>query len=287
MFSRVTTVLVLRAFAAPAAAQAWTWPASGRVLRPFDYGGGTYTASGHRGIDVAGAAGSPVRAPASGQVSFAGSLPEHGKTLTIRTPDGWVVTLLHLGSITITAGGGGVGGEPGGTSGPHRVRQASAAERVQAESGRAPAIRQPRAVIQPAPPARQLAGPPADAEAPTERDFRPPWELAIAALLALLALLAVRRADPVTEEATPMMDIDALLPDNTDLLREFDAAHRACVHHARGGHPRPPSRAAGRRHVLPHRHGRERIEGVPRRRAAGLRPHVVRRLDHREVARSP
>ena len=51
-------------FAGPA--RAWTWPASGPVLLPFDfdpahpYGGGQ-----HRGIDVGGAPGEPVRAPAA------------------------------------------------------------------------------------------------------------------------------------------------------------------------------------------------------------------------------
>src|SRR5512134_1322113 len=115
MFARLTTALAVLALAAPAAACAWTWPAAGEVLRGFDYGGGVYTASGHRGIDIAGAPGSTVRAPASGRVSFAGSLPSNGKTLSIRTADGWAVTLTHLGSITVSVGDGVAEGEPVGT----------------------------------------------------------------------------------------------------------------------------------------------------------------------------
>src|SRR5918912_369844 len=118
MFSRMTTIIALVALVVPAGANAWSWPTGGRVLRPFDYGGGTYTASGHRGIDIAGAAGASVRAPAPGGVSFAGWLPSHGETVTITTSDGWVVTLLHLGSIAVAVGDGVAEGEPVGTVGP-------------------------------------------------------------------------------------------------------------------------------------------------------------------------
>src|SRR5919201_3919857 len=80
-------------------ARAWTWPTDGDVLRPFLLGANPYAGGQHRGVDVAGAAGSDVRAPAGGVVSFAGSLPTNGKTVTIQTPDGYAVTLVHLGSI--------------------------------------------------------------------------------------------------------------------------------------------------------------------------------------------
>ena len=79
-------------------AGAWSWPADGDVLRPFALGGDAYAAGQHRGIDVAGAEGSPVRSPASGTVSFAGTLPTYGRGVTILTADGYAVTLVHLGS---------------------------------------------------------------------------------------------------------------------------------------------------------------------------------------------
>ena len=66
-------------------ATAWSWPADGDVLRPFALGSDAYAAGQHRGIDVAGADGSGVRAPVSGVISFAGSLPTSGRGVTILT----------------------------------------------------------------------------------------------------------------------------------------------------------------------------------------------------------
>jgi hypothetical protein len=103
---------------APATAAAWTWPADGPVLRGFDFGGPEYREHGHTGIDVGGEAGSLVRAAAGGEISFAGWLPGNGRTVTIRTADGYAVTLLHLGSTLVGAGDGVAEGEPVGTLGP-------------------------------------------------------------------------------------------------------------------------------------------------------------------------
>ena len=60
MFTRLATALAFLALLAPPECSAWTWPATGEVIRGFDYGGGAYTASGHRGIDIAGPVGSEV-----------------------------------------------------------------------------------------------------------------------------------------------------------------------------------------------------------------------------------
>src|SRR6187402_3726432 len=83
---------------------AWSWPSDGDVLRPFALGGDAYAAGQHRGIDVAGSEGSAVRAPASGTVTFAGSLPTYGRGVTILTADGYAVTLVHLGTIGVAKG---------------------------------------------------------------------------------------------------------------------------------------------------------------------------------------
>jgi Peptidase family M23 len=98
-------------------AGAWTWPADGAVLRPFTLGPDAYAAGQHRGIDVGGEEGSPVRAPAAGTVAFAGSLPTHGRGVTILTSDGYAVTLVHLGSITVAKGDSVDEGAPVGTMG--------------------------------------------------------------------------------------------------------------------------------------------------------------------------
>ena len=88
----------------PAGAQAWAWPIDGPVLRPFVFGSDPYAAGQHRGIDVGGAVGESVRAPVAGSVSFVGSVPAGGRALTIRTGDGYSVTLLQLGSIAVQRG---------------------------------------------------------------------------------------------------------------------------------------------------------------------------------------
>jgi hypothetical protein len=53
------------------AAGDWSWPVTGPVIRGFEPPASPFGA-GHRGIDIAAPAGTPVRAPAPGTVSFAG-----------------------------------------------------------------------------------------------------------------------------------------------------------------------------------------------------------------------
>lgn len=99
-------------------AGAWTWPVGGPVLREFAFGGNPYATGLHRGIDIGGDAAGPVRAAASGTVSFAGSVPTHGKTVTVETADGYSVTHVHLGSITVIKGAMVAEGDVVGTVGP-------------------------------------------------------------------------------------------------------------------------------------------------------------------------
>jgi Peptidase family M23 len=100
-------VLALVAFFAwSPAAHAWSWPVEGPVLRPFSYDEAhPYVAGQHRGIDIgADAVGQAVVAPAAGTVSFAGTVPTNGISVTIQTADGHSVTLTHLGSIVVAKG---------------------------------------------------------------------------------------------------------------------------------------------------------------------------------------
>jgi murein DD-endopeptidase MepM/ murein hydrolase activator NlpD len=100
-------------------ASAWTWPTAGAVLQPFAFDPAhPYSSGQHRGIDVAGDPGSLVAAPEDGVVTFAGSVPSSGKTVTIATPDGYAVTLTHLGSISVTKGATVAEGDGVGTIGP-------------------------------------------------------------------------------------------------------------------------------------------------------------------------
>ena len=101
----VAAALVAALAAAPSAG-AWTWPVDGPVLRPFVFGADPYLGGQHRGLDIGSDAGSgsPVSAPAAGVVTFAGSVPGGGRTISIRTVDGYSVTLQHLGAIAVLRG---------------------------------------------------------------------------------------------------------------------------------------------------------------------------------------
>jgi hypothetical protein len=99
-------------------ALAWTWPVDGPVLRQFELGSDPYAAGQHRGIDIGAPTGTSVRAPAAGSVSFAGTVPVGGRTVTIRTADGYSVTLVHLGSIGVVRGTNVAEGSAVGTVGP-------------------------------------------------------------------------------------------------------------------------------------------------------------------------
>src|SRR5205085_899580 len=116
---RVLMLGVLAALLLVPSASAWTWPADGPVLRAFSFSpGNPYAAGQHRGIDVAGASDASVPAPAGGTISFAGTVPNAGKTVTIETQDGSSVTRLHLGSIGVKRDATVYEGEPDGTIGP-------------------------------------------------------------------------------------------------------------------------------------------------------------------------
>jgi hypothetical protein len=103
---RRIAVVIACALALPVSvAQAWTWPVDGPVLRPFSFDRAhPYAAGQHRGVDIGAPSGSVVVAPAEGVVSFAGTVPGGGKTVSIQTPFGYTGTLVHLGSIGVSRG---------------------------------------------------------------------------------------------------------------------------------------------------------------------------------------
>jgi hypothetical protein len=118
--SRRLAVLLLVFLAWTPAAYAWSWPVQGPVVRPFSYDEShPYAAGQHRGIDIgADVAGETVVAPEAGTVSFAGTVPTNGKTVTIETADGYSVTLTHLGSIVVDKGATVAEQDPVGAVGP-------------------------------------------------------------------------------------------------------------------------------------------------------------------------
>jgi hypothetical protein len=99
---RLLLAAVLAALLFAPAAEAWTWPAAGAVLQPFLFDPAhPYAAGQHRGIAIGGDPGATVLAPAAGTVTFAGTVPSSGRSVTIATADGYAVTLTHLGSLTV------------------------------------------------------------------------------------------------------------------------------------------------------------------------------------------
>ena len=114
---RTTGFLLLAFLVLAPPAGAWSWPASGSVLRPFGFGDDPYAGGQHRGIDVAGKEGESVLAPRAGIIAFAGSVPGSGRSVTIRTTDGYSVTLVHLGSLGVRRSASVAEGDPIGTLG--------------------------------------------------------------------------------------------------------------------------------------------------------------------------
>jgi murein DD-endopeptidase MepM/ murein hydrolase activator NlpD len=97
------------ASAAPApAAGLWTWPVTGPILRAFDPPDNPF-GSGHRGIDIGTAVGTPIVAPAAGVVSFAGKVGgqlfltiAHGGAL--QSTASWLTDVLVRKGDAVTAG---------------------------------------------------------------------------------------------------------------------------------------------------------------------------------------
>jgi hypothetical protein len=100
-------------------AGAWTWPVAGPVLAPFSFDPAhPYAGGEHRGVDIGADAGAAVVAPVAGTVTFAGTVPTSGKSLSILTADSLSVTLTHLGALAVAKGASVDEGSPVGTVGP-------------------------------------------------------------------------------------------------------------------------------------------------------------------------
>src|SRR5688500_11190941 len=184
--TRWVAVLAAAALMQAPAAAGWSWPVDGPVLRPFVFGDDPYAAGQHRGIDIGAPAETPVHAASAGTVSFAGTVPSGGRTVTVRTGDGLSVTYSELGAIRVARGAEVVEGDPIGTVGsaahvhlgvrvtaedqgyldpllflPARVEAPARTDPVEAAP---PAAAQPDPVVEPSP---------AEATAP-EHDGPPP-----------------------------------------------------------------------------------------------------------------
>jgi murein DD-endopeptidase MepM/ murein hydrolase activator NlpD len=90
-----------RAAGAAAGAAVFAWPVSGQVISGF----GT-TARGERndGINIAARLDAPIRASASGTVSYADSLNGYGKLVLIKHPNGYVTAYAHADRLLVAQG---------------------------------------------------------------------------------------------------------------------------------------------------------------------------------------
>jgi murein DD-endopeptidase MepM/ murein hydrolase activator NlpD len=94
-------VLAARAIASPRVPQLWA-PVDGPLVRGFEEPAGPF-GPGHRGVDFAAVPGVPVRAPASGRVTFAGRVA--GTTwVTIEVAPAVLVTLGPLRTLESSVG---------------------------------------------------------------------------------------------------------------------------------------------------------------------------------------
>jgi len=87
---------------------------------------GFYASGSHPGVDIGVPLGTPIYAPVSGTVEIAGSYGGYGNAVAIRTADGHLILLGHLGEVhvkpgqVVTAGSlVGKSGNTGASTGPH------------------------------------------------------------------------------------------------------------------------------------------------------------------------
>ena len=130
MRRRVVIAVLLAGLLVPAASGAaagWSWPVDGEVITPYRNGADPYAGGQHRGIDIAAAVGTGVRAAAAGTVTFSGTAGSSGLTVAVRTADGrFDTSYLHLAALSVAKGDRVAAGARLGTVGTSGKRSAAA-----------------------------------------------------------------------------------------------------------------------------------------------------------------
>ena len=84
MRRRIALGLAASALVVVPSAAGWSWPVVGQVVQTFNFDrSNPYAAGQHRGIDIAAPPGTTIVAPAGGTVTFAGTVPTSGKSISI------------------------------------------------------------------------------------------------------------------------------------------------------------------------------------------------------------
>ncbi len=102
------------------APEMFSWPTRGPLTQTFG------DPPGHKGLDIAGATGTPIGAAKSGSVSHAGYASDYGNYVDMQHPGGWATRYAHLSEILVglgeSLGAGewlGLMGSTGRSTGPH------------------------------------------------------------------------------------------------------------------------------------------------------------------------
>ncbi|MCY4087232.1 MAG: peptidoglycan DD-metalloendopeptidase family protein [Actinomycetia bacterium] len=96
-----TAATALAALVAVSPALSWAWVLDGSIVRPFVVDDSPYSAGQRRGVDIEAPVRATVRAPSAGTVTFAGTVPRGGRTVTILTDDGYKATLQQLTGLLV------------------------------------------------------------------------------------------------------------------------------------------------------------------------------------------
>jgi murein DD-endopeptidase MepM/ murein hydrolase activator NlpD len=96
----------VQTFPAPTGSGTLTLPVAGPVTSPF--GARTSPTTGaqefHEGIDIGAAEGTPIRAAASGTVTFAGQMSGYGNVVILSHAGGLQTRYAHQSAMSVTAG---------------------------------------------------------------------------------------------------------------------------------------------------------------------------------------
>jgi murein DD-endopeptidase MepM/ murein hydrolase activator NlpD len=100
--ARAVTPVTRQALAPPADAPAFAWPVSGRVVSDF---GTTANGGQNDGINIAATMGTPIRASASGTVSYAGDeLKNYGNLVLLKHAGGYTTAYAHAERLLVARG---------------------------------------------------------------------------------------------------------------------------------------------------------------------------------------
>lgn len=77
-----------------------SWPITGKITCPFGYRKSGF----HHGIDIAANIGDPIRAVASGTVSWSGTMAVYGRCVIINHPDGKQTLYAHASKLLVKKG---------------------------------------------------------------------------------------------------------------------------------------------------------------------------------------